>query len=206
MMGLLLLGVGAALVVATDTANHTQAVNNLLELIYELASAGYEQGYLMYALALANIALYGELIRRALRDAARWLKKTLRKIRKKIKIFPIFRSIMPAIFSFKSSYLLSNPRLALLTYNGPGSPRTTANRRWVRRTYGHLRATVPIFPAYQLDEYPYASSLEGGFPFARARMVPATQNMAEGTALSVFVRGPLRSRGGSKYMVVPVPF
>jgi len=116
-------------------------------------------------------------------------------------VFPVLQSIMPHIFQFTVDCLFTG-KPALLTYNGPGDPQTKINRDWVNSQYSFLRATAPI--GWTLDEYPFASTRQGGYPFAVGCMVPGIENLIQGGLLGVFysfVIMPLPR----PFWVVPVP-
>ncbi len=117
------------------------------------------------------------------------------------KMFPIIKSLTPAIYALDTAALAANPAWYLLTYNGPNSPVTNANRAAVWAAFGGMMATAP--PGSQLDEFPYASTAEGGAG-AVAAPVPGRQNSIQGGLLSALYRFSVKTRG-QKFLVVPVP-
>jgi hypothetical protein len=115
----------------------------------------------------------------------------------------VFRLAGPHIYRFNTSALATNPAWHVLTYNGVGSLTTPRNRVDVLIRWGHLRRDWHRRRGWQLDEFPYASTAEGG-QFALGKMVPGLQNSFQGAYLSAFyaigmkgVRGP--------FIVAPVP-
>ena len=117
--------------------------------------------------------------------------------------FYVVESLTPAIFEFDVRELALRPDWFVLVYNGPYSDLTYDNRAWVNTTYGHKR--IGAQPGYQLDEFPFASTEQGG-PHgpAQAEMVPGIQNPAQGGYLSVFYRYQLEG-APEPFLVVPVP-
>ena len=98
--------------------------------------------------------------------------------------------------------LSSNPTWFLLNYNGPNDLQTDRNREIVRQKWGYLMTTAPA--GSQLDEYPYASTRQGGRN-ALGAPVPAWQNRLQGGLLSALYRYSLKSTKGRPFLVVPVP-
>lgn len=72
-------------------------------------------------------------------------------------------------------------RPTILTYNGPGSPLTRANR--AAATDG-----IPSIPGTTRDEYPFASTQEGGAGSWVAHVGPPEHPYAQGGALGNFYR------------------
>jgi|GEM_PF-5865531 len=98
--------------------------------------------------------------------------------------------------------LQERPDWYVLDYNGPYSSLTVDNRATVGAHYAYLR---PLAPAgYHLDEYPFASTAEGGWPSAMGKMVPPLENLAQGGYLSAFYRFQLKGLP-LPFLVVPVP-
>ncbi|WP_345325663.1 NucA/NucB deoxyribonuclease domain-containing protein [Novipirellula rosea] len=148
-------------------------------------------------------------IARYVRDVLEEIATHLRKTWQEIKRFPKFylpEDFWPEVYDFKVDYLQRNPWAFLLNYNGPGATRnpnhpTNVNRAWVKTNF---QRPIPPWNT-QLDEFPYASSWQGGQPFAEGRYVNAGQNHQEGLALNTFYRKRLRYGGGRPFLVVPIP-
>jgi hypothetical protein len=128
--------------------------------------------------------------------------KALRELASQV-VFPVFEFITPEIYDFDVEVLDAEPIYHLLNYNGRGSKDTAANRREVRNEWGHLRNEEKFKgnPLYQLDEYPYASTWQGG-EGAYGRMVPTWENGIQGIMLSCFYRGKY---WGHPFIVLPIP-
>jgi hypothetical protein len=118
---------------------------------------------------------------------------------RKLKIFPVIRSMGPAVFANDVAALRRNPAWFTLTYNGTGNPLTDRNRL---KSTGAFKGTVPF--GQSLDEYPFASTAQGG-PRARVRPVPVLQNWVQGGLLSAFYRLSLVPSGNLNFLVVPIP-
>lgn len=153
---------------------------------------------------LSQIGVFMAAARDAAVQAARATGRQLARLLRQVKIFPIIRSLGPTIFAFDSFALALSPVWFVLNYNGPLSPATVANRAIVNATWGFLRLTAPLVPPHQLDEFPYASTWQGGFG-ALGMMVPAAENRTQGGMLGAFYRLALRNVPGSVFLVVPVP-
>jgi hypothetical protein len=108
---------------------------------------------------------------------------------------------MPEIYRFNVSALNANPRWYVLNYSGPNSPQADKNRTAVEARWGSKRAGAPA--GYQLDEFPYASTDEGGRG-AWGEMVPASENSLQGGLLGAFY-WLLRKNNQKTFLVVPVP-
>ncbi|MGH2272629.1 NucA/NucB deoxyribonuclease domain-containing protein, partial [Anaerohalosphaeraceae bacterium U12dextr] len=78
--------------------------------------------------------------------------------------------------------------------------RTAQNRAWVLSQFGNLRG--PGFNS--IDEFPYASTLEGGWPFAKGCAVPLKENLIQGGYLRAHYYGILR-KPMTQFLVLPVP-
>ncbi len=171
------------------------------ELLRELSQSRLAAG--LIALLLSHKDRVKEAWQKAKDAAAKALRKTRQQLRRmRLKPFFVIKSIMPAIYAFNMAALAAMPIWYVLTYNGPNNPATLRNRRFIRRKFAYLRATAP--PWYQLDEFPYASTWEGGAG-AWGAMVPAWENAAQGGYLWAHYRGVLGARPGAKFLVVPVP-
>jgi len=147
---------------------------------------------------LSNTVITTAAINRALSRAA----SAIASLPAPPKIYPVIRSMGPAIYALDSAALAANPLWYLLDYNGPLSPVTTSNRTTVFAKWGYLMATAPS--GSQLDEFPYASTAQGGVG-AVAAPVPWLQNAVQGGLLSAFYRYSLKSVPGAPFLVVPIP-
>ncbi len=120
----------------------------------------------------------------------------------KYPFFPVFRSATPDVYKLNVSALAANPAWYVLNYLGPNKVLHDANRRVVWGFHGWKMQTAP--PFYQLHEFPYASTTQGGRP-AMATPVPAAQNLSEGALLGLFYRYSLKQIPRAPFLVVPVP-
>lgn len=123
----------------------------------------------------------------------------------KYPIFPIIKSAGPTIFALDVAALAANPSWFVWTYNGPLSPGDCGDRAAVmdppRLEDGDGAS------GYQLDEFPYASTAQGGLgpPPAWGAPVPALENLVQGGLLSAFYRYSLKGAPNTPFLVVPVP-
>jgi hypothetical protein len=108
------------------------------------------------------------------------------------------------IYDHIKSALATHPRWYVLNYNGAGSSRTLSNR------FINLASRPLIVTPAQirlgndsLDEYPFASTREGGRGASLAA-VPWMQNSLQGLYLSAFYRIAFKFRPGT-FLVVPIP-
>ena len=132
-------------------------------------------------------------------DAANLTKRQRQKIPK----FFVTRSRTPSIYEFDTRILGRRPDFHLLTYLGttPAAKATTAaNRAWVFSNYG----TRPAPTGQQLDEFPYASTVQGG-PLgpAEGEYVPRRENSRQGGDLRAFYAFKLYWTA-QPFLVVPV--
>jgi RHS repeat-associated protein len=133
-----------------------------------------------------------------LEGAVRWTLQQLQNLPP----FFVLQVATPDIYNLDAKALVFNPWWHILSYNGPKSPKTDENRRIVFETYGYLLLDKP--PGYSLDEFPYASTAQGGLG-ALADTVPLDQNSLQGVHLSLFYRFALRMRAGRPFLVVLLP-
>ena len=167
----------------------------LLEFLQAAIVAGVDRAAELHALAVSQTAEAIHAVDQAIRAAARALGKTIDEL-KKIKPFFVFKRAMPRIYAFNKRMILRNPRWAILNWHGDRT-RTNANRAVVMAKYGHLRTPTNN----SIDEFPFASTLEGGFG-AVGIAVPLAENRRQGGYLGAFTRWVLKKPG--PFMVVPV--
>ncbi len=105
----------------------------------------------------------------------------------------VFQSETPTIYQFTKNCLARDPALSILTYNGGGDwadeNREDAMRGIVKTPYGYSR-----------DEFPYASTIEGGVD-AYIAYVPIGEQYIQGGQLSSLYRN---MNAGDKFFVIPV--
>ncbi|GEM_PF-4977674 len=112
--------------------------------------------------------------------------------------------IYPKIYENVVAGQSLNPAWRILQYNGPGNPRTVANR--LENFAFRPLIVTPVEIARgnnSLDEYPFASTTDGGLG-AHLMAVPRWQNTLQGLQLIAFYGGVLRWRP-LQFLVVPVP-
>jgi hypothetical protein len=139
-------------------------------------------------------------VKKAINATAAKLGMNMRRMLRTPKFY-VFKSRTPSIYNFNCSALSSNRSWHTLVYLGIGNPLRHLNRAIVNKNHGHKRIGAPI--GYQLDEFPYASTAQGGFG-AQAEMVPAAENRRQGGDLSKFYRRKLRWLP-RPFFVIPVP-
>ncbi|MGE5609729.1 MAG: putative Ig domain-containing protein [Bacillota bacterium] len=196
MTGILLPKLAPALRAQTFVSAWTQAKN----LVDDLVISGENTAMKAAAVLMANTAVVTTAISTAMSKATR-LTNQLRNL----KIYPVIRSMGPDVYANDVAALASNPAWYTLKYNGPGNPVTAKKRAAAVRAY-----TGPAPKWYEsLDEFPYASTAQGGAG-SRVMAVPAAQNAVQGGLLSAFYRLSLMSptlnpSGNMNFLVVPIP-
>jgi hypothetical protein len=115
-------------------------------------------------------------------------------------IFPVVKSLGPTIYSFNVRALAGNPAWFVLNYLGPNTAQADRNRTSVDLRWGHLR--INSQPGEQLDEFPYASTVQGGIG-ALGRMVPWLENAIQGGMLQALYRYSMKNRPGH-FIVAPL--
>lgn len=116
----------------------------------------------------------------------------------KLPIFPIVKSMGDRVYALDVAALAANPGWYVLSYNGAYSWITLANRAAVLAA----NALTYVPSGSQLDEFPYASTYQGGLG-SFAGPVPAIQNAVQGGLLSAFYRYSLKGEP-APFLVVPV--
>jgi RHS repeat-associated protein len=198
----LLAGLTAA-TLASVLLSNTVVQTNVIQGIQSIIASGEEATEKLVSYASSRTKEFADALARALKDAAKAGRQALNQL-KRLQPFFVVKSITPSIFAFDVRALKTTPSWFVLNYNGPNNPATATNRAIVRAKFGALMASAPKIPPHQLDEFPYASTWQGG---ARAlgQPVPATENLTQGGYLSVFYRYQLRGTAGRPFIVVPVP-
>jgi len=196
-IGVSLLGLACTVLTPAWQEANNRVADAILDVLLDLVASGEAAALAAYSEFKSNT----RKVTKAIDDVARKLKKTVKELQK-FKMFPIIKRLTPKIFDFDVAALTTHPRWFMLNYNGAGSYLTGTNRAWVAGRYGYMRATAP--PGYQLDEFPYACTRQGGpgGP-ALARPVPAWENILQGAYLGAFTRWTLKGRP-QPFIVVPI--
>ena len=138
--------------------------------------AGHVKELLRQA-AIAGMAVYGAM--------------------QQLPVYPVPKSLTPTIYTNTVQWLAMSPKYTQLTYFGPNLVYRTLNRY---AAVGHLPSAGP---GLSWDEFPYASTMEGGkYPYVAA--VPWRENSIQGGILGVFYTAGMRLRPG-KFLVLPIP-
>ena len=158
------------------------------------------------AILLARIAELLKAVRAAVNQAVKLGRQTFQQLLRLPK-YLIVKSLGPTIFQFDVMCLEMRPSWFVLTYTGPRSPIVAATRRSMKAAYPEVWLNRP--PGYTVDEFPYATTVEGGFAggamLQYAPTSPIAENGVQGLTLSAFYRcSRLRGRAGP-FLVVPVP-
>jgi RHS repeat-associated protein len=111
------------------------------------------------------------------------------------KIYYIYESLTPQIYNNTKRHLEERPWLSTLTYNGGGKI-ARANR------YGLLKGTDICMGANSRDEFPYASTEEGGLGNAWVECVPIHEQSVQGAYLRWLYND---MKAGEKFRIVLVP-
>ena len=194
-----LASIAPVLTYAAANFNLQRLVQNLeAELLSDFDSAS-QAALEMYNLVVTNAQTIGKAIQDAIRQAVAAGAAT-GSVLSQLPIFPIFKSLGPDIYALDTTVLTVNPMFHFLVYNGPNSPRTVQNRTIVFARFG----VTPAPAKMQLDEFPYASTQQGGVN-SLARYVPTRQNSIQGGLLRAFYTFSLRRRPLAPFLVVPVP-
>jgi RHS repeat-associated protein len=169
-------------------------------IIHDLAQQYIEAGMTE---AAEKIRSNTQVVIRAIDDVATALGKAVKQLRK-LKFFPIIKSMTPDIYAFNVTALTTHPWWFMLSYVGVGPLGDyieAGNRSNVEAQWGYLRATAK--PGYELDEFPYARTIQGGFG-ALAHMVDWKQHRLQGGYFGAFCRWTMHGLPG-KFIVVPIP-
>lgn len=117
-----------------------------------------------------------------------------RRIKPQYPIYHVYEELTPHIYqNTVAAQASGHPNI--LTYGGSGSGS-------LRRPQALLGYPKPP-TGYSLDEYPYASTLEGGAG-SRVMAVPIREQFRQGGQLNAFY-STNRMTAGQKFLVVPVP-
>jgi hypothetical protein len=184
-------GIAAALLVHQAISIYGEAISSGISGAVNAADA-----YL--ALTIANIQV---IARAAARELARSLRVRM------IPIFPVFRVLWPSIYAWRTGPTgIGLPRN--LNYAGPitmaGIPLMRTNNRALARANYFAAGGLPGPIWFDFDEYPYASTFQGG-ALATGAFVPFGENRSEGAMLGIFYRVALRNIPGSAFLVVDIP-
>jgi len=120
------------------------------------------------------------------------------------RIYPVSKTLTPDIHQHTlKAFALGKP--PVLTYAGDGAKAADVRRRLARRGAGIIGpAGIVNNIVMEWDEYPYASTLEGGFG-ASVMPVPAWENKGvQGPTLRFFY-SLTKIKPGEKFTVLPIP-
>lgn len=136
------------------------------------------------------------------------LEAAQRQRNRRVQVFPVFRAMWPEIYAWRTGPDgVTLPRS--LTYAGPISAPGMRTFRRLNRNRAKTRfilekGKVIRPPGTSFDEYPYASTREGGAN-AFGAYVSRTENYSEGGMLAAFYRVALRNIPLSPFVVVDIP-
>jgi RHS repeat-associated protein len=173
-----------------------------LQAMWQLqAMVGNSVGFLVAQMQRAL-----EVIKDAINQAVKWTKKTAKELWQMPKNF-IVKSLGPTIFQFDVACLLVRPDWIVLEYNGANSIQTDINRIWMRAEYAVVWNTP--HPGYTVDEFPYASTVEGGEGGPAlvhyAPKAPINENAVQGGLLQYWLYDYQMKGKPGPFLNVPVP-
>lgn len=113
------------------------------------------------------------------------------------KVFPVPQLLIPTIYRNTVAWLALSPQYYILTYPGPNRAAAAVRRR------AAIGARGPAGKRKSWDEFPFASTVEGGAG-SYVAAVPAWQNSTQGGLLKGFYYGIMKGKSG-KFLVLPVP-
>ena len=174
----------------------TTVILTLLPIVQAMLFSGIDYMVKAAILLMSKLKEYTEAAKGVLKDIASTLKKSLKEL-SKMKIFPVPQILMPFIFAHTVSCLIQRPDWFILTYNGKGSSRTGQNRWEV------LKDLPRLLTSWSHDEFPYASTLQGG-KGAMTAEVPLLENCIQGGMLGAFYRWVCKGTI-TNFLVVPIP-
>jgi RHS repeat-associated protein len=117
-------------------------------------------------------------------------------------VFIVYEWDYETIHAFRVVVLKDFPQFVL---NYKGKDEELDNRAAVARHNDVRTDQGHGLPPWEMDEYPYASTLQGGED-AAAAMINETENQREGGDLSAFITYDLGGEAGARFWVMPVPF
>ena len=181
-----------------------QAVQPYLSAVWTSGVAGASA---IASYATGNLARVGTAVKAAVSAASIATGMTAAQLYR-MPMWPVWARFTPTIYGQTAGYLAVpvNQRHYVLRFNGFLSPRTIANRLWVKATWGGV--VTPATKAVgldSLDEFPYASTRQGG-PFGPAVgwPVPLQENLVQGGLLVAFYTYVMRGLP-RRFLVVPIP-
>ncbi len=118
-------------------------------------------------------------------------------------IYVVPESITPEIYKNTVKALTVDGQPSILTYMGTG-PGMRKKKRKQRYEAVKEKRKENTDRTKSVDEYPYASTLEGGAG-ATTRIVPVSEQNDQKVLLNRFYRTELKYRKGARFRVVPVP-
>jgi YD repeat-containing protein len=121
-------------------------------------------------------------------------------------IWPVWAKFTPVIYANTAAYLASVPKYHVLNFLGILNPQTLVNRAVVQAAYGGVvNTTTKAIGLNSLDEFPYASTREGGLAGpAVGWAVPLAENAVQGGLLIAFYLYVMKATPGP-FLVVPIP-
>lgn len=115
-------------------------------------------------------------------------------------IYFVFQKFTPTMYKNYTKFLSERPDWINLTYVG----KDAIGAAWRARNRFDMNLAMPYVKnvSESRDEFPMASTMEGGGVSVKVRLVPKIENYIQGGQLGFVYRGLMR---GDKIQVVPVP-
>jgi hypothetical protein len=207
--GLLAVTVGVALYpvvrAGVELAAEIDLQQSVAEMLSEVVTIGAANGLATVYTAVATNATILAKITQAQSQAAKNLRTRLANAANPLRrLFFVFGSLpypaTPCIYNLDAAAQAFNVGWITLTYM-----RNPAAARLNRLAAAALAPSMPAcgLPPRSMDEYPYASTLEGGSPFTFTAQVPVWENALQGGLLGSFYRFIMRAPG--PFLVILVP-
>ena len=197
MVGLMLIGSVPLLYKSTKMIVKILLMDIIIPMAQTLIATGHDALIHAGVILLSKLKDFTEAAKEVLKDIASKINKTIEQL-SKMKIFPVPQIIMLFIFTHTVSCLSQRPDWFILTYNGRRSSTTQDNRLEV------LRDLPSLLKGWSWDEFPYASTMQGGAGAMTAK-VPLLENCIQGGMLGAFYRWVLKGVPYSEFLVVPIP-
>jgi hypothetical protein len=188
----------ATLTGVTGWAIQTGRVQALINEIYWMFSDAVMAIQELGAKLLASIVDVYNAVRAAVLQAAAATSRLTWDIMR-LSIFPVVKSLGPHVFNNDVQALAGEPSWFVLRYMADPIRAAQHRRAAIKRGWILLN---PALGLNSLDEFPYASTVQGGAA-ARVAAVPAWENSLQGGFLGAFYRWRMRGIPG-EFLVVPI--
>jgi deoxyribonuclease NucA/NucB len=190
---------GAGFIIAAQTG----VLDDVLWSIHDLLTSGVENATLAVSYVVTQMREVGDALQEAAKRIASYAKQAVAQVLETLRKIPkhyVIEILTPYICRNTIDHLKLHPHHYVLVYNGGDKAAKDRNRREACYGKDHLRD--PSQGLISLDEFPYASTRQGGLG-ASVAAVPVHEQATQSITLNAVYRHHLKYRVGP-FVVIPL--